>query len=314
MKQPSVIVVGSCVTDLTFYTKNLPKWGQTVIGDFESGLGGKGFNQAVASARSGAETLFLGAIGNDSFGKDFVRFKEDRLSIRLVTLKKEKTGAASISVDKEGSNQIVVALGANKKLSLSNITPYKKYFKNAKVLLLQRETSDELINALIRFARKTNPTIQIILNPAPYDEGYSVVEPVDFLTPNETELEGMSYSKLPYPIDFDGLNRYFSTSSSVWEWQSSTSNLIVTLGKKGCYMHPAEVLVPGIIDIEAIDTSGAGDAFNGALAAGLVLFPYSIHSALKLATRVAGLSVTKKGTSKSIPTFKEIKKYYKRNP
>lgn len=313
-KNIDVIVVGSCVVDLNFYTKALPTVGQTVTGSFETGLGGKGFNQAVASARSGASTLFIGAVGDDSFGRQFEEFKQENLTIELIKLKREVTGAASINIDQSGNNNIVVSLGANKKLKLQHILKFKENFKKASVLLLQRENSDELINSVIRFARSVNKNIKIILNPAPYSPDCKISQQVDYLTPNETEFVGI-HKTAPFWFEKDSSIIKETLDRLILNYKPSIKydNLIITLGAFGSYVFDkvtwdGKILPP--LKVKAIDTTGAGDAFNGAFAAGLVLFDTELK-AIKLATIVSGLSVTKKGTSKSIPSHKEIVKRYK---
>jgi ribokinase len=310
-----VIVVGSCVADLAFYTNSSPKLGQTVTGNFESGLGGKGFNQAVASARSGAKTLFIGAVGNDLFGKDFKEFKEPNLTVNLIPIRSQPTGAASIVVDSKGNNSIVVALGANEFLSINHLQKYRKFFSKARVLLLQRETSDKLLNDLIPFVRSINPKILIILNPAPCDSSFKLDHMVDFITPNETELQSLLFSK-PSNLRLTNSKKVGPQLNKIINSIMLSDKLkfrycLVTLGALGSYLYPTNIYKEVIKVEEVIDTSGAGDAFNGAFAAGLARYDH-LGFAMELATIVAGLSVTKKGTSKSIPASKIIQQFFQR--
>lgn len=306
-----VIVIGSCVADLTFYTKKLPVPGQTVVGRFDSGLGGKGFNQAVASARAGAKTLFIGAVGDDELGAAFRSYKEKGLSTKIFTIKNKKTGAATINIDSSGNNSIIVSLGANEALSLNHIKGLKEEFKKAKVLLLQRENSDHFLNDVIKFARHVNPdNLTIILNPAPLDSTAKIKERVDLLTPNETEaciLSGMDESTLLTKDNFT----QFVIGSSIKFY-----NLLVTLGERGSFCYPDGQFFKAISFGKTVDTSGAGDAFNGGLAAGLALYDKDTEKKLSksvlLGTVVAGLSVTKPGTSKSFPNQITVKRELKK--
>lgn len=306
-----VIVIGSCVADLTFYTKKLPVPGQTVVGKFDSGLGGKGFNQAVACARAGAKTLFIGAVGDDTLGAAFKSYKENGLTTKIFTIKNKKTGAATINIDSSGNNSIIVSLGANEALSLSHIKPLKDAFKKAKVLLLQRENSDQFLNDVIKFARTVNPeNLTIILNPAPLDSNAKIKERVDFLTPNETEACILSGIEENTQLTRENFNQFVLGSGIKFY------NMIVTLGERGCFCYPECKFFSPLSFGETVDTSGAGDAFNGGLAAGLAMYHKTpekkFSNSVLLGTVIAGLSVTKPGTSKSFPTQVTVKKELKK--
>lgn len=295
-----VVVIGSLVTDLKFYTKFLPKIGETVVGKFKTGLGGKGFNQAVACRKLGIPTTFVGQVGEDAQGEEFVKAaKLLGLDCRISVDQRDSTGAASIVVDSQGNNQLVVSLGANETLcpdfvidQLSSLT------LTPKVIVMQLETSPEVVTAVLeyvqafRFSSKIKPTV--ILNPAPmHDFNPRWLELVDFITPNETEYE--------------------SLRQLVSEEALLDTNCVSTLGKAGAKLRLAgrdshwKLFPP--IEAKEVDTTGAGDCFNGGLAAGLVKYDYDIEKAIKLANVVAGLSVQKEGTSESSPTQEDLKAF-----
>lgn len=309
------IVVGSCVTDLKFYTDRLPAVGETVKGSFETGLGGKGFNQAVASASSGAKTLFIGAVGIDEFGEKFQNFKLKNLTTKIFSIRGETTGVASINIDKGGNNNIVVSLGANLKLHIDHIKHYcREPFYNAKLLLIQLENNLNFIKDLVKFAKQINPNIQIILNPAPFDGVTSlpsdILNNIQYLTPNETELMSLVGKKRNLKYDKTDLYKL----NVLWSSIKTKADIIVTLGQHGSclisnpHKNTDKMLYFAPLKIKAIDTTGAGDAFNGGLVSGLIKYKFDIQKAIKYATIVAGLSTTKKGTSESMPSALEIRK------
>lgn len=307
-----VVVAGSCVVDLVFYTENLPSKGQTVLSNFERGLGGKGFNQAVAAKKAGADSVtFMGMIGEDSAGQEFITALDDyEIVDDLLVSKNKPTGRASITIDKYGNNSIAVALGANEDFSDSNLP------SDTSILLAQLETNIPTLIALFKKAKQFGATT--ILNPAPMpaavsEDFWELISLTDIVTPNETELEaitgveGVENMEVPKIV------------SACKELLEKVPNIIITLGSRGS-LHVGKVPTsgpaagPGVafklfqpIQVEeVVDTSGAGDAFNGGLVAGLIHKEGNLPEAIKFANIVAGLSVTKKGTSASMPHLSEI--------
>lgn len=302
MNNGSVLVVGSSIVDLTFYTANTPTPGQTVLGSFQQGLGGKGFNQAVAAKLSGTGTVtFVSSVGNDTFAQPFVNALED-LSIEHVLLGSDEapTGAAAILVDSSGQNSIVVDLGASGKL-LPEVISGLANLSSHNVILFQFETSSELLDFSLKHIMQlpNRDQITVIVNPAPATFWRSEwLDMIDILTPNETELKTLfgidSLTAPKIPLDF----------------KNGRCHIINTLGERGVAWYNPQTDV--IINFDAqdvgkvVDTSGAGDAFNGGLVTGLINNDGDINEAIKFANVVGGLSVTKKGTSSSFPTEEEI--------
>ncbi len=297
-----VLVVGSSVVDLTFYSDRIPLVGETVLGHFQQGLGGKGFNQAVSARLAGAETTFISAIGEDSFGSLFeARLQEIGAAGIFERVPGVATGAAAIVVDSQGRNSIIVALGANARLSPGFLDRHESSFENVGVLLLQLETNLEVIEHAVTLARRKNPECLVILNPAPAPDHLpeDLLHKLDFLTPNETEL-----ARLAGRLTVSDPELRAACLSL-----GGPRSLLVTLGERGAfYVHPktGESRFFPAFSVKAIDTSGAGDAFNGALAAGLLEFGGDWVPAVRLASASAAISVTRPGTSASAALRSEI--------
>ncbi len=296
----NILVVGSSVVDLTFYTDRIPGVGETVTGRFQQGLGGKGFNQAVASALSGATTRFISAVGpleTDAFSPLFAaRLRQLKVEFALEEIKDAATGAAAISVDAKGQNNIIVSLGANQKLSPSFLDRHASFFENVDVLLMQFETNFKVIEYALKKVREKSPHAFTVLNPAPAltDIPREILNHVDLLTPNETELEIISGHKIKTDADLA------VACSKI----TGPKAILATLGEKGCYYSATHKFYPAH-KVLATDTSGAGDAFNGGLAAGWVRSGGNLQEAIRFASAVAAISVTRPGTSASVPTEAE---------
>jgi len=312
-----VVVVGSYVQDHCWQTDRFPAPGESRIGRFTTGAGGKGFNQAIAAHRQGARTLFLGALGDDAMAATAKRFAtDDGLDADWEIRRDASTAASSIVVDGEGRNLICVALGANEKLSGNFVQRHQPEIAQAQVLVCQLECNLDATVLALRLARAANVTS--LLNPAPINAGISrdLVQAADLLTPNETEFAHLMqqcfgctlparYWELP-AADLHALCR-----------RTGVGTIILTLGEHGClvshasgdqrgdtdayYALPAEV-------VTVIDTTGAGDAFNGGLAAGLLRYadrPFRL--AVQHANRVAALAVEKPGTAPAMPDFAAVR-------
>jgi ribokinase len=299
--KPAVVVIGSYVQDLAFRCARFPSAGETVVGTFALGPGGKGSNQAVAAARAGAPTCFIGAVGDDAFATEARRFyRAERIDVRFAIKPRHATGTAAIMVNASGENEIVVALGANAALSARDLD--SRLLRDARVVVVQHET-DLATNAYaLRLARRAGVTT--ILNPAPMraDFDRAVLEHVDVLIPNESEFAALTGTKLrsPSPARFHALCRALGVPT-----------VIVTLGARGCFVsQPAgHAYIPGRRDLDVVDTTGAGDAFVGGFAAGLVKFSGDTLAAARFANAAAALSVTKHGTSSSMPRAAEISRF-----
>jgi ribokinase len=302
-----VLVVGSSVVDLTFYSQRIPSVGETVLGRFAQGLGGKGFNQAVGSALAGSPTSFISALGDDVFAPAFkARLEELGVRHALDSRKGETTGAAAISVDENGRNSIIVALGANAKLEPAFLEKNAHLFDEAAVVLLQFESTLELVESALRLARERNPRVITILNPAPALPNIpaSILERVDYLTPNETELEAISAVKL-------GRETFEADVRRACGEIPVRGAVLATLGERGClYARRAGASLESealpAFPVKAIDTAGAGDAFNGAFASGLLAAGGDWRKAAVFASAAAAISVTRPGTSASMARREEI--------
>lgn len=298
-----VLVVGSSVVDLCFYSERIPAVGETITGRFQQGLGGKGFNQAVASALSGAPTSFLTALGKDAYAPLF----RNRLTELGVTHDVEEipeaTGAAAISIDKQGRNNIIVALGANEKLSTRFLESRKQFFDDAAVVLLQFETNLDAVDCALALGKKAGALT--ILNPAPgiANLSPSLLKKVDYLTPNETELAIVSGKPALSDKEIEAASAAIAGPGAV----------LATLGEKGSMLwRGGDASRFPAFSVKTIDTTGAGDAFNGGFASGMLRHPGELPKAIRFATALAALSTTKPGTSASMPTRSEIDSFLER--
>jgi ribokinase len=290
---PSVIVVGSFVRDLSFRCASFPSAGETVLGTFASGPGGKGSNQAVAAARAGAKTRFIGAVGRDTLGSEALAFhRSEGIDSRLAFKKGESTGAAAILVDAAGQNEIIVAIPA-------------ALLRGAKVVICQGEANNAVNLHAFRLARKCGA--RSVLNPAPMGPGFDrrILAFTDILIPNETEFEALTGHR-----PAKGLEAIHRQARRL-----GVATVIVTLAKKGCLVSTASgwTAIPGH-RVRAVDTTGAGDAFVGGFAAGLVHFHGDLVKAARYGNATAALSVTRAGTAPSMPQRGEILRLFATDP
>jgi ribokinase len=295
-----IVVVGSFNVDLTSFMDRMPKPGETVYGrEFMIGPGGKGSNQAVAAARLGAEVTFIGRIGTDVFAPYALElWRRDGISVEYVIEDpEESTGVATIFVDETGENIIVVTLGANLSVDKSDIDQARDTIAEADVLLTQLEIDYDTVGYALRTARDLG--VRTILNPAPAGQiSEDILGYADILTPNETELEILS-STTGIPIEESARSLLTIKDQAI----------IVTLGSNGalCVLKDQNFSVPAY-DVDVVDTTGAGDAFNGALAVALAE-GQGIKGAIGFANAAAALCVTKPGAAQSMPTRSEVEIY-----
>jgi ribokinase len=295
-----IVVVGSSNTDMVVKCAQLPRPGQTVTGGtFVMVPGGKGANQAVAAARLGTQVVFVARVGNDSFGQAAVTgYQAEGIDTTYIVRDPEAhTGVALILVDQAGENLIAVASGANHRLSPHDVRRAEPAFRQARVVLLQLEIPLPAVEAAVELAHQYH--IPVILNPAPaVPLPDSLLQRVDYLTPNETEAEGLT--GLPCS-DLDSAERAARVLLA-----RGVRHVIITLGAKGSLVVNTEGarLVPAY-RVSAVDTTAAGDAFSGALAAGLARGA-SLAEAVEFATKAAAISVTRVGAQPSLPTLAEV--------
>ena len=296
-----VIVVGSVNIDLVVVTAHLPVPGETVIGGrFSQHHGGKGGNQAVAAARLGARTSFVGAVGGDAFGEQaraaLAAEGVDMAGLRIVP--DEATGVALILVDAEGENSIAVASGAN-----GTVTPaqVRKALDDlavgaGDVVLVGHEIPTESVRDALASARAAGATT--ILNPAPATGlGPALLAAADIVTPNEGEL-----------VSLAGLTAGADVADAVAALRSGgvSSSLLVSLGAAGARLDTTHAVTTlPALTVDAVDTVGAGDTLNGALAAGLAS-GLSPEDAARRAVVAASLAVTKTGAREGMPTHDEL--------
>jgi ribokinase len=289
-----VIVVGSLNIDLVVRAASLPAPGQTVTGeDLVRHQGGKGGNQAVAAARMGAQVSFIGAVGRDDFGSSaLAALAAEGIATDHVTRLDRPTGVALIVVDQAGQNQIAVAPGANAALDGAMVESAMAALAPSKgdVVLVSREVSDGAVDAALGGGRAGGATT--ILNPAPADGlGQATRELADLLTPNESELQAISGSGRPT----DAAQRLLSPDGTHW--------LVVTIGGDGAELMElggTSTHVPAP-PVEPVDTTGAGDTFNGVLAA-LLAEGRTPVQAVGPAVMAASLSTLHAGAREGMPT------------
>ena len=303
----SISILGIYVADLVFFGKKIPVEGETILGNnFVIGPGGKGSNQAVAAAKAGVKTYFISKIGDDQFGSMARKiYEEAGVDYSKVIISSEhSTGAAGIFVDQQsGKNAINVVAGAAGALTTDDIDQAADVIKNSQVFLTQLEAPKEVVFHALKIAKENN--VITVLNPAPATLIDKEIFPlIDYFTPNETEAGFYVNHKVEDEED--------AKKASDKLLQLGTKNIIITLGEKGAFFaNDTESFHVPVVDLNnpVLDTTGAGDAFNGGFAVALTENEkYNIKDAIKFASATAGLSTTKIGTANSMPSRDEIDK------
>lgn len=305
-KHPSVVVVGSYNIDLVARTPRMPVKGETIIGaQLYTGPGGKGANQAVAAARLRADVSMVVKIGTDDFG-DQAKANLEKEGIRpdfVLRTGKAHTGAALIFVDADGENMIVVASGANELLTPSDVSEAHEAIEGADVLLVQLEVPLESVQRAMWLAHCAD--VKVLLNPAPGQplDG-ELLSLVDVLTPNETEAQIIT----GLPVR----NLQEAETAARQLLDNGVGTVVLTLGAKGALVvaHDGTHHVPGQ-PVEVVDTTGAGDAFNGALAVALAE-GRALVEAVAFANAAAALQVTKVGAAPAMPYRDEVEALMRR--
>jgi ribokinase len=297
-----IVVMGIFVADVTFRTPSMPVWGETVLGSkFILGPGGKGSNQSVAIARLGGKAYFVTKVGNDAFGqmaRDM--YAAEGIDSRFVLSTTEHaTGAAAIIVDDlRGENAIIVTAGAANALTECEIDTAEDHISGAAAFLTQLELPIKIVEHGLGRARKLG--IPTILNPAPACAlSDSMLQLCDYLTPNEIEAEGLTGKKI---VSLDD-----AEEAANLLLQRGVGTVVLTLGARGALVKNTNLVqhVPAFDAGRVVDTTGAGDAFNGGFAVGLAEGLDTVESA-RLGCAVAGISVTRPGTAPSMPTRSEL--------
>jgi ribokinase len=299
-KPPRIAVVGSANTDLTTFSDNFPRPGETIFGkSFDLGFGGKGANQAIAARLCGADVTMVAKVGNDLFGeatvKNFVSFGVDTTHVRIVH--GVSSGVAPIFVDSHGQNRIIVVKGANDTLEPADVEAAGEALRSVEVMILQFEIPLETVYYALGFARKHG--IRCIVNPAPaLPANLAKLTAADYFIPNETEAEAIA------GLPVHSIDQAKKCAAAML--QKGFRNVILTLGARGSLLvtaEDAELIAP--FTVTAKDTTGAGDAFIGSFA---VFLAEGVpeKEALSRANLYAALSTTRVGTQKSFPKRAEF--------
>ena len=296
-----ISVLGIFVADISFSGPKIPSVGETILGNkYNVGPGGKGCNQAIAIARLGGKINFISKIGKDSYGELALNtLQKNNINIEnIIQDEKLQTGVAGILVDKNsGKNAINVIVGASSSLKVSEIAKQINLIKSSKIFLTQLEVPKDVTLHCLKTA-KENGCITI-LNPAPASEiTKEFFSKIDYFTPNETEAEFYTGIKIT--------NEKEAKQAAEKLLNLGIKKVIITLGEKGLlYTDGKEVIYLKANSVKAIDTTGAGDAFNGGLAYGLSK-DKPINECLELANKVAGISTMKLGAGDAMPFLKDI--------
>ena len=302
-----IVVIGSSNTDMVIKVPRLPKTGETVLGgEFYTTAGGKGANQAVSAARAGGETTFVARVGNDMFGERAIAsFQEEGINIdHIVTDPDLPSGVAEIFIDENGHSLVAVASGANMNLSVYDIINSKQAIMEADIILMQLEVPLKTLEYAAKLANDAGK--RFILNPAPGQQlPIDLLKRISVLTPNEKQAELLTGIRVEDEDSAEDAGKILLSKG--------VSKVIITLGSQGALVldSSGSELVSGF-KINPVDTTAAGDIFNGALAVAIAESK-NIFEAVKFANAAAALSVAKIGALSSAPNRDEILKFMSEN-
>ncbi len=303
-----IVVLGSINMDLVIRTPRHPNIGETIKGNhFQMIPGGKGANQAVAIGRQGVSPMFIGCVGNDGFGKElFELLKKERIdTTNIRILEEESTGVASIQVDDQSRNTIVISPGANEKISPKQIDQASKAIERGDFLICQLETNFDAVQQAIHIAHRHNT--KIILNPAPFrDLPGELMQKIDFLIPNEIEASMLT--------GFEIKDLKTAESSAKHLLNRGVKNVLLTMGRQGVVVAESDqAFHEPAYTVQPLDTTAAGDTFVGAFAVNL-LKGLCLRESVKRAQAAAAISVTRLGAQPSIPSAEEIDSFMNCHP
>lgn len=284
----NIVVIGSASIDLMVKTSVLPNTGETVMGDtFFTNPGGKGANQAIAAARLSDKVYMIGAVGEDAHGQQIIdNLKQNNVDTYFMdTIKNENSGTAHITLY-ENDNRIIVVPGANNYVTPENVLPKIKQFQAGDIIIMQQEIPEDTITAVVNYA--SNHGMKVILNPAPYRPlNPEIISKVDWLTPNESESQLLFNHKETQAL------------------AQLPNKLIITQGALGAsFYNDSQYHIDGYRR-DVIDTTGAGDTFNGALAVALNENK-ALADAIDFANLAASFSITDYGAQGAMPYRKDL--------
>ncbi len=299
----SICVFGIFVADICFFADSIPVAGQTILGDkYLIGPGGKGSNQAIAAARAGGEVSFISKVGSDNYADLAISlYKDSGINYDGLEIdENESTGSAGILINrKTGENAINVVPGAAGTIGKNLIDKNLSIIKDSTIFLTQLETPKDVTLYALKEAKSQNCIT--ILNPAPSSEiPDDYFQYIDFFTPNETEASFYFNKPVKNEDDCKVAGKYFL--------EKGVKNILITLGERGCFFKnkDEEFLMPASqLNKPVVDTTGAGDAFNGALSVAMSQNK-TYKQSIEFANLVAGISVTREGAANSMPMKKEI--------
>jgi len=300
MGKKYILVIGSINTDMVIKVKNIPAPGETILGNgFFLNTGGKGANQAVAAAKLGGTVFFIGKVGDDVFGGKCIQsLKNEGIQTEFIEAVPETaSGIAMITVDEKGENSIVVAPGANYELNVSDIDHKDALFELSEFIVIQLEIPLETVAHIIQKGKRLGK--KVILNPAPAHQlDDKLFEDLYLITPNETEAEILTGVEITDEETAKAAGRRLL--------DKGVKNVIITLGRKGALVMNSEICeIVAAPTVKAVDTTAAGDTFNGALTVALSE-KMDIRSAAEFACKAASISVGRFGAQVSMPYRQEL--------
>lgn len=301
------LVIGSLNMDMTVKVEELPKLGETIFGnDFYESCGGKGANQAVAVSKLGMKTEMIGMVGKDSQGEKLIQNLNKYGIISDNVIKSDElTGRAIITVDRKGDNNIIVIPGSNFKITKEHIQAKQDVIASSDVVILQNEIPSETVEFSLLKAKELRKIT--IFNPAPARKlSGEVFKNTDYLILNETEMEEI------FEIKFN--DEEYTEKISIKKKEYGIKNIILTLGDKGSILFSEDNNIKkyDVYKVKAVDTTAAGDSFIGAFTMKICESGNS-DEAIKYATAVSAIVVTRQGAQDSIPTREEIEKFIEEN-
>ena len=294
-----IVVIGSSNTDMVVQSERLPRPGESVLGgDFMMAGGGKGANQAVAVARMGHKVVFSAALGNDIFGDAALNsYQNFGIDTTHIVRKDIPSGVALIMVDSKGQNCISVALGANNALTIEDVLPALESVESGDIVLLQLEVPMATVEAAVEAAAAKGA--RVVLNPAPAAPvSEQVLSNLYLITPNQTEAQTLTGVEVTDEVS--------ACAAAQILCARGVERVVITMGGSGAYLYEngKGVIVPARM-VDAIDTTAAGDVYNGALCAALAEGK-SLEQALAFATKASAISVTRAGAQPSVPSREEV--------